>query len=114
MMLLTKEFTFDAAHKLEWHSGPCKNLHGHTYKLHVTVQGDLDENGMVIDFGDLQKTVEEKVLDKLDHSDLNLVISNPTAENIAVWIWKQLKDDLSLHEIKLWETPTSFVTYNGD
>ncbi len=112
-VLLTKEFTFDSAHKLEWHKGPCKNLHGHTYKLHVTIQGDLDENGIVMDFIDLKEIVTKKVLNLLGHSYLNETIENPTAENIAVWIWEQLKEDLNLYEIKLWETPTSYVVYRG-
>ncbi|MFC1753896.1 6-carboxytetrahydropterin synthase QueD [Thermoproteota archaeon] len=112
-MLLTKEFTFDSAHKLSWHTGKCKDMHGHSYKLQVTVSGELDENGIVIDFGDMKKIVSEKVLVFLDHKNLNDVLDNPTAENIAVWIWNKLKSELDLHEIKLWETATSFVTYRG-
>ena len=113
-MLLTKEFTFDAAHKLDWYQGKCKDLHGHMYRLHVTVTGEVDKNGIIIDFADLKKIVNEKALDFLDHKNLNDVMDNPTAENIAIWIWDKLKDDLSLHEVKLWETPTSFVTYRGE
>ena len=64
-MLITKEFTFDAAHKLDWHQGKCKNLHGHTYKLQVTVVGELNKNGIVIDFGDLKNIVNNKVIEVL-------------------------------------------------
>ena len=113
-MQITKEFSFDAAHKLEWHSGKCKNLHGHTYKLLVTLEGDLNENGIVLDFGDIKKIVKENVMEKLDHSFLNDTIPNPTVENIIIWIWEHLNPHLpSLYELKLHETPTSSVIYKG-
>lgn len=113
-MMITKEFTFDSAHKLEWYKGKCNSLHGHTYKLQVTIQGKLNKNGIVLDFEDLKRIVQEKVLEKLDHQYLNDLIKNPTAENIIVWIWEQLENDLNLYELKLWETPTSFATYKGE
>jgi 6-pyruvoyltetrahydropterin/6-carboxytetrahydropterin synthase len=50
----------------------------------------------------------------LDHSYLNEMIDNPSAENIAIWIWQRLKQDLPLHEIRVFETTTSFVTYRGE
>lgn len=116
-MLITKEFLFDAAHKLTDYHGKCENLHGHTYKLHVTVEGKIKKNGLVVDFLEIKKIVNDKVLDKLDHSYLNDFFKNPSAENIAMWIWKQLMDmkkfDVKLYEIALWENPTSFVTYRG-
>lgn len=112
-VLIAKEFTFDAAHKLLDYDGPCANLHGHTYRLHVVLSGPLQKNGMVIDFVDLKKIVTERVLSKLDHKYINKTIKQSTAENIAIWIWKQLEKYLPLYEIKLWETPTSFVTYRG-
>jgi len=114
-MFVTKEFTFDAAHKLTKYHGKCEKLHGHTYKLQVTVEGQPDDEGMVMDFVELKTLVTKKVLDKLDHSYLNDLLENPSAENIAVWIWEQLKNDVkgNLYEVKLWETPTSFVTYRG-
>lgn len=110
---LTKEFTFDSAHQLEWHKGKCKNLHGHTYKLQITIQGGLNKDGIVIDFGDLKKIVKDKIIEKLDHQLLNEIIKNPTAENMVVWMWDELMDELELYEIKLWETPTSYATYRG-
>ena len=112
-MLIAKEFTFDAAHKLNDYDGLCANLHGHTYKLQVVVKGKVKKSGMVIDFADLKAVVSRKVLLKLDHSYLNETIQQPTAENIAIWIWKQLKKEIPLSEIKLWETPSSFVSYFG-
>ncbi len=104
-MILTKEFIFDAAHKLENYKGKCKNLHRHTYKLKKT--------GMIIDFLELDKIVEKNVLSILDHSFLNEIIKNPTAENISLWIWEKLKNSINLSEIKLWETSISYVSYNG-
>jgi len=113
-VLIAKEFTFDAAHKLLKYNGPCANLHGHTYKLQVTLSGPVLKNGMVFDFVALKKIVTEKVISKLDHKFINKIIKQSTAENIVIWIWKQLKKDLPLYEIMLWETPTSFVAYKGE
>lgn len=110
-VLITKEFTFDSAHQLKWHKGKCKNLHGHTYKLQITIQGDLNKEGVVMDFGDFKETVKEKIIEKLDHQFLNDIIKNPTAENIVIWVWNQLKKKLNLYEVNLWETPTSYATY---
>lgn len=112
-VLIAKEFTFDAAHKLLDYDGPCANLHGHTYRLQVILSGPVQKNGMVIDFVDLKKNVTERVLSKLDHKFINKIIKQSTAENIAIWIWKRLEKYLPLYEIKLWETPTSFVRYRG-
>jgi 6-pyruvoyltetrahydropterin/6-carboxytetrahydropterin synthase len=113
-MIITKEFTFDSAHKLQGYAGKCANLHGHTYKLQVSVQGKLNKQGMVIDFLELKKIVHEQVLSVLDHNYLNDIIENPTAENITIWIWEKLKTCIPLCELKLWETPSSFTTYRGD
>ncbi len=112
-MLIVKEFTFDAAHRLLNYDGPCSNLHGHTYKLQIVLSGPVQKNGMVIDFVDLKRIVTEKVISKLDHKFINKIISQSTAENISIWIWKQLEKKLPLYEIKLWETATSFVVYRG-
>jgi 6-pyruvoyltetrahydropterin/6-carboxytetrahydropterin synthase len=110
-IFITKEFSFDSAHKLNWHKGKCKDLHGHTYKLYVTIKGNINKNGIVIDFIDLKNIVNKKVIDILDHKYINSIIKNPTAENISIWIWKQLEKELNLYEIKLYETPTSYITY---
>lgn len=117
-MLLFKEFTFDAAHFLphvpEGHK--CKEMHGHTYRLRVWLDGKLDDKlGWVIDFADLKKAVKP-MLDKVDHKCLNNIegLPNPTCELIAVWIWNQLKPVLPLlQKIELHETPTSGVVYDG-
>lgn len=115
-MLITKEFTFDSAHFLTKYHGKCEKMHGHTYKMHVTIEGKVKKDGMVYDFVELKKLVKAKVINKLDHALLNDVIDNPSAENICIWTWKQLKKEIKgadLHEIKVWETATSFATYRG-
>lgn len=113
-MLITKEFTFDSAHFLPNYHGKCEEVHGHTYKMQVTIQAPVDpKTGMVFDFCELKRIVKEKVVDVLDHKLLNDIIPIPSAENIAMWTWEKLKD-LPLYEIKIWETATSFVTYRGE
>lgn len=105
-----REFTFDAAHQLEWHAGECRRLHGHTYRLQVWVAGPVDDRGVVIDFADLDKVVKEHVLLALDHHFLNEMVDNPTAERIACWTWERLTSaGLTLAEVVLWETPRSAV-----
>jgi 6-pyruvoyltetrahydropterin/6-carboxytetrahydropterin synthase len=113
-MLVTKEFTFDSAHYLPHYQGKCEQVHGHTYKLQVTVKSPVEEEtGLAMDFCELKEIVIEKVIKVIDHTSLNEIIPIPSAENIAIWIWEKLKNDLSLYEIKIWETPTSFITYHG-
>lgn len=115
-MYLSREFRFDAAHNLVNYKGKCENLHGHTYKLKVTLAGVSDkDSGMIVDFTLLKKIVQEKVIDRLDHNYLNNILEQSTAENMVQWIWDQLKDDLNgknyvLHELTLWETESSSVT----
>lgn len=117
--IVTKEFTFDSAHFLRDYKGKCENMHGHTYKLQVSVEGDRDESGLVIDFVELKRVVNEKIIDKLDHTNLNDVLDvNPSAENIVEWIWNELWPDFSteryhLYAVKLWETPTSFAEFKN-
>ncbi|MDK2917337.1 MAG: 6-pyruvoyltetrahydropterin/6-carboxytetrahydropterin synthase [Candidatus Petromonas sp.] len=117
---ITKIFTFDSAHKLENYEGDCKYLHGHTYKLEVTVSGRTDYRGMVIDFNDLKKIIKEKIINKLDHKYLNDIFDfNTTCENLIVWIFKELDEDLKtenyyLKKIRLWETPTSYAELGRD
>ena len=117
-MLLFKEFTFDSAHFLpnvpEGHK--CKEMHGHTYRLRVWVEGPLDPLlGWVMDFAVLKKVVKP-VVNRLDHKCLNKIegLENPTCERIAVYIWDQVKPLLPLlAKIELHETPTSGVIYTG-
>lgn len=138
---VTKEFNFEIAHALWNYDGPCKNLHGHSYKLFVTVRGTpLDDpgdpkNGMVIDFGDLKHIVNEEVVEPLDHAvilnaealktdiagirqmfDKRFVVNyQPTCENmvvdIAKRIAKRLPPRLKLHSLKLHETGSSYAEW---
>jgi 6-pyruvoyltetrahydropterin/6-carboxytetrahydropterin synthase len=117
---VSKEFTFDSAHHLHCYEGKCKSLHGHTYKLQVIMAGETDERGIVIDFADIKRIAKARVIDLLDHRYLNevLPLMNTTAENMVVWIYEQIHRGLveeqwyprvTLEEIKLWETPTSYA-----
>ncbi|MCD6104169.1 MAG: 6-carboxytetrahydropterin synthase QueD [Thermosipho sp. (in: Bacteria)] len=119
MLFVSKEFSFDAAHNLVKYHGNCEKLHGHTYKLVVTVAGKKDDEGMVIDFNELKRVVKNYVLNILDHSYINDILEQPSAENIAEWIWNKISDKLQtdryfLYEIRLYETPTSYVTLRRD
>lgn len=91
-MLVSKEFTFDSAHFLTKYHGKCEHLHGHTYKLRVTVEGEIQQNGLVIDFVILKKIVKEKIIEKFDHRSLNDYFENPTAEIVCEFIWNELKN----------------------
>ncbi len=125
---------FNAAHRLfkeGWSDeknlevfGKCSNpnYHGHNYDLVVSVTGEIDEEtGFVMDMKILKEIIREEVEEPLDHKNLNLEVEafktlNPTTENIAVYIYNQIKpklnQDLSL-EVTLYETPRNFVTYSG-
>ena len=114
-MLISKDFKFDAAHNLIHYHGKCEKLHGHTYKLRVVLEGEPDSEGMIIDFIELKQIVKDKVISRLDHSYINEIITQPSAENIAVWIWGELsesvrRENCSLSEVHVWETETSCVT----
>lgn len=110
---ITKICTFAAAHSLPNHQGRCRNLHGHTYTLEVTVEGAIREDGpaagMVLDFADLEQAIEDLVLSRLDHSYLNEVLEVvPTAEAIAGWVFTVLRQrGLPVNRVRLWESPTS-------
>jgi len=112
---LEVEFHFAAAHRLPRYEGPCFRMHGHNYRLVVVVEGDVDPaTGMVADFGALKGAVQEHVLARCDHRTLNDLLDNPTAENIARWIWEALERPLpGLSEVRLWEIPDSCVVYRG-
>ena len=114
-MILRKEYSFESAHFIYNHPGKCRNLHGHSYKLFVLVEGEPKaESGMIIDFDDLSKVVTEQVLSKLDHHFLNDIIPLSTAENIALWVWGQLKPGLPLLcQIEVYETADNCVIYRG-
>jgi len=112
---LIKEVTFDAAHNLVNYQGKCENLHGHTYRLQVTVEGEKNpETGMVCDFVELKNILRTHVVEKLDHTYLNDRVPLSTAENLAEWIAGELTPPLGerglrLVRLILWETPGSAV-----
>jgi len=114
-MILRKEYGFEAAHFIYNHPGKCRNLHGHSYKLFVSLEGEVNpETGMIIDFDDLSKVVRDKVIFPLDHRFLNDLIPLSTAENISTWIWEQLKPALpELSQLELFETADNCVIYRG-
>ncbi|ODS42394.1 MAG: 6-carboxytetrahydropterin synthase QueD [Candidatus Altiarchaeales archaeon IMC4] len=105
---ICREFYFDAAHYLPNYKGKCENMHGHTYKLEVCVSGKIKGNGMVMDFNELKGNVEV-VMEKLDHKNLNEIFEAPTAENIAAWIFSELKKKVVVCSVKLWEGDGKWV-----
>lgn len=119
-MRIRKQFAFEAAHVLPHHGGKCSRLHGHSYRLEVTLEGPLQAagpaTGMVLDFDVLAKIVRASVIDVLDHRSLNEVLDNPTCENTLAWVWRALAPALpQLEELTLWETATACaVMCRGD
>lgn len=111
---VTRAFHFEAAHQLPWHAGQCQRLHGHSYRLEVSVTGPVREDGMVIDFGQLKEVVRREVIDRYDHQYLNDFFENPTAEVVATDVWKRLESaGLAVTRIRLWETNDSSVEVTG-
>lgn len=135
MVYLTRLEHFNAAHKLYnpvWSKekneavfGVCanENWHGHNFELYTTIKGDLDpETGFLFDVKNLSKLIQEKVIKKLDHKNLNMDVDflqgkMCSTEVLAMEIWKQLEQDLpshvKLHCVKLYETPRIYVEYFG-
>lgn len=121
MISITKKFTFEAAHILPNHKGKCRNLHGHSYRLEVTVSGLRDGQGMVIDFGDLKEIVKKFVIDKMDHTYLNdVLLFTPTAENMAEYIGIVLSKainnpdcDRKVEIVRLYETDNSYADWRS-
>jgi len=138
---LTKEFHFEMAHALWNYNGLCKSIHGHSYKLFITLIGSPisntndPKNGMVVDFSDIRKWIKEPVLDQLDHAllisneaesrdiskasqmfdKLRIVDYQPTCENLLIDIVQKvtplLPENLNLHSVKLYETATSYAEW---
>ena len=130
---ITKRYTFEAAHSLPNYEGKCSHLHGHSYKLEVTVSGTIDsedivrgfqndepvlaECGMVVDFSNLKSCIKS-VVDVYDHSNLNDHFVLPTAECMSVQIFKDIQHKLGnsvrVESVKLWETEDSYAEYCGE
>lgn len=140
MIRITKIFRFEMAHAITGYDGPCKNIHGHSYKLHVTAISEQNDNedffpapGFVIDFKDLKQIVKKNVIEKLDHKLVlskvfiekhqhvtqleNLVVweMEPSAENILLYIAKQVQPLLPkgtvLYSLRLYETNDSYAEW---
>ncbi len=113
---LSVDFHFSAAHQLPLYEGPCQRMHGHNYRLQVTLTGRVDPKaGMIRDFEDIKRRAWDAALVRCDHHCLNDVHPNPTAENMAAWFWGQLTPAIEgLQSIKLWENPDYCVTVTGD
>jgi 6-pyruvoyltetrahydropterin/6-carboxytetrahydropterin synthase len=105
---ITYEFEFHAAHQLFWHPGPCKSMHGHSYRCELTFGGDLDDNGIIVDFDEVATFVATSLMPRFDHTYLNDVLDNPTAERIAAAIFHDVDSaNLPVTSVRLWETRTS-------
>jgi 6-pyruvoyltetrahydropterin/6-carboxytetrahydropterin synthase len=124
MFEVSVEAGFAAAHQLRNYRGKCENLHGHNYKVRVTVQGEeLNSIGLLADFTELKAALRE-ISEFLDHKFLNEIPPfteiNPSAENVAKYICDELQKSLNegssevpvkIAEVKVWETDTSTATY---
>jgi 6-pyruvoyltetrahydropterin/6-carboxytetrahydropterin synthase len=133
MLTITKEFIFHAAHRLFSPSrsaeenlqiyGNCAKLHGHTYRLQVTLAGKTNETGMILHFDELKQIVRRELLDRYDHANLNDLPEYrhavPTAENMVEHMFGVLDHALrserfQLEQIRLYETPTAWATRNRE
>jgi len=135
---ITKEFDFETAHALDGYEGKCKDIHGHSYHLKITLIGTpsndvcLSDCGMVIDFGDIKKIVKDHIYNEFDHrlilrkdsrfkglekinSRVRYVDYQPTCENMLIdivqMVQKHLKGEVELHSAYLRETPTSYAEW---
>ena len=112
---VTKSFCFEAAHHLPDYNGACSQLHGHSYKMQVTVSGSVDNvSGMVLDFTVLKRIVSEIIVKRYDHQYLNDFFKVPTAENMVQRFFEDLDSEfiklgITLESVKLWETEDSFA-----
>jgi len=115
---LTKEFFFEAAHTLPKVPADhkCARMHGHSYRIEISVEGEVDpEMGWLYDHSAISRAMDP-ICDRLDHRYLNDIpgLENPTIENLAAWLWKQLQPLCpGLCEIVIQETPTVRCTYRG-
>src|SRR5271154_4459397 len=115
---LTKSFSFEAAHDLPTFppAHKCRRLHGHSFRFDLVVEGEVDPSkGYLVDYGEI-KSAAAPVVERVDHRYLNEIegLSNPTSENIARWLWDQLKPILpQLTAVIVNETCTSACEYRG-
>ena len=123
MLSVTKIVEFEAAHCLPNHKGKCKNHHGHSYKAEIEVgnkNNQLNEEGMIIDFGDLKEIINRIVDEQLDHTYLNDFFTvPPTAEHMVMWIVEEfekrnLTNTCQLLRVRLWETSNSYAEWRAN
>ena len=120
MFEVTVQQTFAAGHALRNYRGKCENVHGHNYRVQVTVEGaELNSIGLLVDFADVKRLVRS-VVERLDHRFLNELAPfdeiNPSAENLARYFYDELSRNLGVsgpqvREVKIWETDVSSATY---
>ena len=121
MFEVSVEETFAAGHALRNYHGKCENVHGHNYRVQVTLEGtELDAAGLLVDFVQIKKVMRE-VIERLDHRYLNDVPPfddlNPSAENMAKYLYEEMSKGLAagapvrVSAVKLWETDTASATY---
>src|ERR671918_2146588 len=124
MFEVTVEQTFAAGHALRHYKGKCENVHGHNYRVQVTVEGErLNSIGLLVDFVELKRVVRE-VMARLDHQFINdlepFTVINPSAENVAKYFYDEIHSGLNLDDsevpirisyVKIWETDTSIAVY---
>jgi 6-pyruvoyltetrahydropterin/6-carboxytetrahydropterin synthase len=124
MFEITVEESFAAGHALRGYRGKCENVHGHNYKVEVTLEGEqLDETGLLVDFVELKRWLRN-VIERLDHRMLNEIPPfdrvNPTAENMARYFYEEIsralresagRDRVRVARVRIWETDTTTATY---
>ena len=122
MRSIGKIFFFSAAHELPYHEGQCKELHGHNWRLDVQVTGPIQTNrsstDMIMDFQDLDYTVNELIIKTHDHKYLNAIYENPVAENMihdfAMILGENLPHPIKLVSLRLWETEKCYAEWTAD
>ena len=101
--------TFDAAHYLPGYEGKCANMHGHTWRVELTIRSATLNDGMVYDFHDIKAALRDIIP---DHTLLNDILPNPTAENVAEFLYVKLKEQIAaITKVVVWESATSGAAY---
>lgn len=112
-ILVTRRFKFEAAHHLPNYAGKCSNIHGHTWTIELALGGKLSEtSGMVLDFTNIKARFGDYIDKNYDHKDLNSIIDNPTAENIAIELYRtaeQMFKNYIVYFVRVWESPDSYA-----
>jgi len=109
------EDTFDAAHQLVGYQGPCENLHGHTFRVQIAIEGEkLKKEGFLIDFKEIKSALQE-MLSEFDHHNLNELdyfkSANPTSENLAKIFFLKMGEKFQVIKATVWESSTSSASY---